>query len=266
MHAALVPHIDMILLQFSGVCQLRASSCLLTCRHLSKQRQEIVENVPCLLECHHQLVLPLPTLDWSTPSTVTHASLLALMSLHHLQFAELRWPIVNMRLGVTAHGPCSTSRGAPSGLFHVEHTRAPCSRRARCVVAASNAPTQKPAAPSAPPPGKPSSLPQQGDGFTYLQLDLPPPVNSRVSKSVFMKSSASAQECPPSKLPEFAVIGRSNVGKSSLINCLTGNDKLAKVSKEPGVVHGHGAWTRMKVQARLLHSPCVSTGLQFQCS
>ncbi|GFH06813.1 EngB-type G domain-containing protein [Haematococcus lacustris] len=34
--------------------------------------------------------------------------------------------------------------------------------------------------------------------------------------------------------PEFAVIGRSNVGKSSLINALTGNDKLAKVSKEPG--------------------------------
>lgn len=40
--------------------------------------------------------------------------------------------------------------------------------------------------------------------------------------------------CPPSKLPEFAFIGRSNVGKSTLINLLTNRNKLAKVSSTPG--------------------------------
>lgn len=41
-------------------------------------------------------------------------------------------------------------------------------------------------------------------------------------------------ECPAPNLPEFAFIGRSNVGKSSLINLLSGNSKLAKVSSKPG--------------------------------
>ena len=40
--------------------------------------------------------------------------------------------------------------------------------------------------------------------------------------------------CPKPSMPEFAFIGRSNVGKSSLINMLTGNAKLAKTSKTPG--------------------------------
>jgi GTP-binding protein len=76
---------------------------------------------------------------------------------------------------------------------------------------------------------------QSKDSFRYLELELPPPVNSRIAKSAFVKSSAKVADCPPSRgFPEFAVIGRSNVGKSSLINSLTGNDKLAKVSKEPG--------------------------------
>jgi GTP-binding protein len=76
---------------------------------------------------------------------------------------------------------------------------------------------------------------QSKDNFRYLELELPPPVNSRIAKSAFVKSSAKVGDCPPSRgFPEFAVIGRSNVGKSSLINSLTGNDKLAKVSKEPG--------------------------------
>ena len=44
-----------------------------------------------------------------------------------------------------------------------------------------------------------------------------------------------AAQCPPAKLPEFAVIGRSNVGKSSLINLLTGKKALALTSKTPGV-------------------------------
>ncbi len=49
-----------------------------------------------------------------------------------------------------------------------------------------------------------------------------------------MKSSTALDQCPPAVLPEFAVIGRSNVGKSSLINLLTGQKSLALVSKTPG--------------------------------
>lgn len=41
-------------------------------------------------------------------------------------------------------------------------------------------------------------------------------------------------KCPPAKLPEYAFTGRSNVGKSSLINAMTGISKLAKISSTPG--------------------------------
>lgn len=50
----------------------------------------------------------------------------------------------------------------------------------------------------------------------------------------FVKSSAELQQCPEHNLPEYAFIGRSNVGKSSLINMLTGINALAKVSSTPG--------------------------------
>jgi GTP-binding protein len=56
----------------------------------------------------------------------------------------------------------------------------------------------------------------------------------KISSSVFIKSSSNSLECPNENLPEFAFIGRSNVGKSSLINCLTGSKKLAKISATPG--------------------------------
>tara|TARA_X000000950_G_scaffold66870_1_gene82482 strand:- start:379 stop:981 length:603 start_codon:yes stop_codon:yes gene_type:complete len=52
--------------------------------------------------------------------------------------------------------------------------------------------------------------------------------------SVFEKSSKSIDQCPKSKLPEYAIIGRSNVGKSSLINSLVNNKKIAKTSSTPG--------------------------------
>jgi len=55
-----------------------------------------------------------------------------------------------------------------------------------------------------------------------------------IKKSIFAKSSAKITECPKSHLPEFAFIGRSNVGKSSLINMLCNNNKLAKTSGTPG--------------------------------
>ena len=50
----------------------------------------------------------------------------------------------------------------------------------------------------------------------------------------YVKSSALISQCPVHHCPEYAFIGRSNVGKSSLINMLTGNKKLAKTSATPG--------------------------------
>ena len=50
----------------------------------------------------------------------------------------------------------------------------------------------------------------------------------------FVKSSAHPRECPPMDRPEYAFIGRSNVGKSSLINMIVGRLKMAKISSTPG--------------------------------
>jgi len=55
-----------------------------------------------------------------------------------------------------------------------------------------------------------------------------------INKSVFVKSSLSVKECPLAKYAEYAFIGRSNVGKSSLINTLTNQKELAKTSSTPG--------------------------------
>eukprot|EP00882_Tetradesmus_deserticola_P022575 GHRQ01024499.1.p1 GENE.GHRQ01024499.1~~GHRQ01024499.1.p1 ORF type:complete len:197 (+),score=2.84 GHRQ01024499.1:93-683(+) len=81
------------------------------------------------------------------------------------------------------------------------------------------------------------SAPQRQNQIQHPRTDLPSGDFSRVKKSIFVSSSVDLRGCPPQDYPEFAVIGRSNVGKSSLINMLTQNSKLAKVSKEPG---GHG--------------------------
>lgn len=56
----------------------------------------------------------------------------------------------------------------------------------------------------------------------------------KISKIKFLKSSSKVTECPATTLKEFAFIGRSNVGKSSLINMLFDNKNLAKISKKPG--------------------------------
>lgn len=56
----------------------------------------------------------------------------------------------------------------------------------------------------------------------------------RIHSATFSTSAVSLDKAPQSSLPEFAFIGRSNVGKSSLINMLTNKDKLARVSKTPG--------------------------------
>lgn len=56
----------------------------------------------------------------------------------------------------------------------------------------------------------------------------------KITSAVFNTSSLDLAGCPEPTLPEFSLIGRSNVGKSSLLNMLTGNGKLAKVSQTPG--------------------------------
>ena len=55
-----------------------------------------------------------------------------------------------------------------------------------------------------------------------------------VKTAEFLKSSAHPKECPAADRPEYAFIGRSNVGKSSLINMLTNRKGLAKISSTPG--------------------------------
>jgi GTP-binding protein len=55
-----------------------------------------------------------------------------------------------------------------------------------------------------------------------------------IRSAEFIKSSVKLAQCPVDGYPEFAFIGRSNVGKSSLINMLTGHAGLAKISSTPG--------------------------------
>lgn len=56
----------------------------------------------------------------------------------------------------------------------------------------------------------------------------------QIKNAEYSISSARVEQCPAGQLPEFAFIGRSNVGKSSLINMLTGKSHLAKTSATPG--------------------------------
>jgi len=55
-----------------------------------------------------------------------------------------------------------------------------------------------------------------------------------IKSADFVKSSTGYQQCPEEKFPEYAFIGRSNVGKSSLINKICNKSKLAKTSSTPG--------------------------------
>ena len=55
-----------------------------------------------------------------------------------------------------------------------------------------------------------------------------------ITSAKYIISSPDVKDCPQSELPEYAFIGRSNVGKSSLINMLCHNPKLAKTSQKPG--------------------------------
>jgi GTP-binding protein len=55
-----------------------------------------------------------------------------------------------------------------------------------------------------------------------------------IRDTVFIKSATSYKDCPEPIYPEYAFIGRSNVGKSSLINLLVNRKKMAKISSTPG--------------------------------
>ncbi|MEO6188634.1 MAG: ribosome biogenesis GTP-binding protein YihA/YsxC [Ginsengibacter sp.] len=55
-----------------------------------------------------------------------------------------------------------------------------------------------------------------------------------IKNAIYLISSPSVEDCPVPDRPEYAFIGRSNVGKSSLLNMLCNNEKLAKTSNSPG--------------------------------
>lgn len=55
-----------------------------------------------------------------------------------------------------------------------------------------------------------------------------------ITTAKFIQSNTEVDKLPAQSLPEYAFIGRTNVGKSSLINMLTGQKKLAKISSKPG--------------------------------
>lgn len=58
--------------------------------------------------------------------------------------------------------------------------------------------------------------------------------NTIIKTADFVKSCSKFSDCPAGNMPEYAFIGRSNVGKSSLINMLVNRNKLAYISEKPG--------------------------------
>ncbi|KAF9614303.1 hypothetical protein IFM89_017283 [Coptis chinensis] len=58
--------------------------------------------------------------------------------------------------------------------------------------------------------------------------------SAQIEQADFVKSSTTTEQCPSDGLPEFAFVGRSNVGKSSLVNSIVRRKKLALTSKKPG--------------------------------
>jgi hypothetical protein len=93
-----------------------------------------------------------------------------------------------------------------------------------------------------------------------------------ISSAIFDRSAPDLDSCPDASLPEFAFIGRSNVGKSSLLNMLAGKRGLARVSPTPvflaGAVLGKmGRDTVLKLSAAwgglAKHKPLVEAALNW---
>jgi uncharacterized Fe-S cluster protein YjdI len=88
-----------------------------------------------------------------------------------------------------------------------------------------------------------------------LVLPKAPGSSSAVRTAEFAAGAYSAAQLPPERWPEVAVVGRSNVGKSSLINCMLGSSSLAKISKHPGATpHAAAAAAAASV---LACCPCI---------
>ena len=92
-------------------------------------------------------------------------------------------------------------------------------------------------------------LTDEADGLT--QATVQQAKGAIVKSARFMQACVRVKDCPPPKHPEVAVIGRSNVGKSSLVNMLTNRKDIAKTSKNPGktrtinhfeMITGDGTW------------------------
>lgn len=67
-----------------------------------------------------------------------------------------------------------------------------------------------------------------------VDIDIPQPRHFNFAEVAFIKSAATLSQSPPDVGIEIAFVGRSNSGKSSAINAITGKDKLARTSKTPG--------------------------------
>jgi GTP-binding protein len=67
--------------------------------------------------------------------------------------------------------------------------------------------------------------------------------DAQISQADFVKSSVRTEDCPSDGLPEFALVGRSNVGKSSLLNSLVRRKRLALTSKKPGETVTYAGFT-----------------------
>jgi GTP-binding protein len=70
--------------------------------------------------------------------------------------------------------------------------------------------------------------------FSTPQKKIPLLQRMEIQKIEFVKSSSAASQCPDTDRPEYAFIGRSNVGKSSLINAIARRKNMAKTSGKPG--------------------------------
>lgn len=77
-------------------------------------------------------------------------------------------------------------------------------------------------------------IPFIGNKYYLCSIKRQPPEEMNIKSADFIISNTDVAKCPGGSMPEYAFIGRSNVGKSSLINMLTERRKLAKTSATPG--------------------------------